>query len=46
MDYKKIEEINSAEFSLDILKSNQPVVIRGIVSDWPIVKSLLILSKK
>ena len=38
MDYKKIEEIDSAEFSLDILKSNYPVVIRGIVSDWPIVK--------
>ena len=38
MDYKKIEEINSVEFSLDILKSNHPVVIRGIVSDWPIVK--------
>ena len=38
MDYKKIEEIDSEEFSLDILKSNHPVVIRGIVSDWPIVK--------
>ena len=38
MDYKKIEEIDSAEFSLDILKSNHPIVIRGIVSDWPIVK--------
>ena len=38
MDYKKIDEIDSAEFSLDILKSNYPVVIRGIVSDWPIVK--------
>ena len=26
MEYKKIEEIDSAEFSLDILKSNHPVV--------------------
>jgi len=38
MPYKNLNEINANEFSLDILQSENPVVIRGIVSDWPIVK--------
>ena len=38
MEYKNLNEINASDFSLDILQSENPVVIRGIVSDWPIVK--------
>ena len=38
MEYKILNEINASDFSLDILQSENPVVIRGIVSDWPIVK--------
>ena len=38
MEYKPLNEINANDFSLDIFKSNEPLVIRGIVSDWPLVK--------
>ena len=37
MSYKPIKEINASNFSLDILSSIEPVVIRGIVKDWPLV---------
>lgn len=38
MDYKPLNEINANDFSLDVFTSNEPLVIRGIVNDWPIVK--------
>ena len=38
MDYKPLDEINANDFSLDVFTSNEPLVIRGIVNDWPIVK--------
>ena len=30
--------INANDFSLDIFNANEPLVIRGIASDWPLVK--------
>ena len=38
MEYKPLNEINANDFSLDIFNSNEPLVIRGIASDWPLVK--------
>ena len=38
MEYKPLNEINANDFSFDIFNSNEPLVIRGIASDWPLVK--------
>ena len=38
MEYKPLNEINTNDFSLDIFNANEPLVIRGIASDWPLVK--------
>ena len=37
--YKPISEIKKSEFNFDLFDTNQPVVIRGLVEDWPLVKA-------
>jgi hypothetical protein len=38
ISYKQIRKIKSSDFSLDLLRTNEPVVIEGLVSNWPLVK--------
>ena len=37
--YEPISEIKKSEFNFDLFNKNQPVVIRGLVEDWPLVKA-------
>ena len=37
--YQPISEIKKSEFNFDLFDKNQPVVIRGLVEDWPLVKA-------
>ena len=39
VDYMPIKEIKKSDFDFDLLNSNQPVVIRGLVDDWPLVQA-------
>jgi len=39
VDYIPIKEIKKSDFDFDLFNSNQPVVIRGLVDDWPLVQA-------
>jgi len=39
VDYMPIKEIKKSDFDFDLFNSNQPVVIRGLVDDWPLVQA-------
>ena len=39
IEYIPIKEINKSDFNFDLFDNNQPVVIRGLVNDWPLVQA-------
>ena len=39
IEYLPIKEIQKSDFDFDLFDNNQPVVIRGLVSDWPLVQA-------
>ena len=39
IEYQPIIEIKQSDFDFDLFYKNQPVVIRGLVDDWPLVKA-------
>ena len=39
IDYTPIKEIKKSDFDFNLFNSNQPVVIRGLVDDWPLVQA-------
>ena len=39
IEYQPIIEIKKSDFDFDLFYKNQPVVIRGLVDDWPLVKA-------
>lgn len=39
IEYQPIIEIKKSDFDFDLFDKNQPVVIRGLVDDWPLVQA-------
>ena len=39
IQYTPISEIQRSDFNFDLFNTNHPVVIRGLVDDWPLVKA-------
>ena len=35
VEYTPIKEINKSDFDFGLFDNNKPVVIRGLVNDWP-----------